>query len=198
MEKPNSILSPYFSVDTPQPSFSPFCSLIMLIFIGPCLNLQWTALHALRSSLGEMRFSELINNGGKEIKRRKKKSINDRKPVFKLYIMYYSATCNLSSDRCHCSIWHMYKRRKCRMRKRLSYHFWRGCYYFITVSTAVPPTVWLWKDSSSPPHENMVWSHSCSNWFLTGIQQSRTHTPAWVTVPFIPSTQNTKHVSNFK
>lgn len=119
----------------------------MLIFIGPCLNLQWTALHALRSSLGEMRFSELINNGGKEIKRRKKKSINDRKPVFKLYIMYYSATCNLSSDRCHCSIWHMYKRRKCRIRKRLSYHFWRGCYYFITVSTAVPPTVWLWKDS---------------------------------------------------
>jgi len=52
-----------------------------------------------------MRFSEVINNakGGKET-RKKEKIISDRKPVFKLYIIYYSARYNLSSDRCHCSI----------------------------------------------------------------------------------------------
>lgn len=55
----------------------------------------------------------------KEIKR-KKKSINNRKPVFKFCIIHYSATCNLSSDICYCSIWHMYKTGKCRIRERLS------------------------------------------------------------------------------
>lgn len=137
----------------------------------------------------------------KEIKR-KKKSIHDRKPVFKLYIIYYSATCNLSSDICYCSIWHMYKIGKCRIRERLS-----SCrlplltglllfHYCVCCSPAYSRT--LQGLSPSPHCANRVRSHSCSSRFLPGRRQSSTCTPTWGTAPFIPSTQNAKHVLCFK
>lgn len=72
-------------------------------------------------SLREMRFSELRNMQREEKKEKgikgKKKYINNRKPVFKLYIIYYSATHNLSPDICYCGVRHVSKPGRCRIRE---------------------------------------------------------------------------------
>lgn len=62
--------------------------------------------------LWEMRFSELRNMQREEKKEKEikgKQAINNRKPVFKLYIIHYSATRSLSPDIRYCSIWHVSK-----------------------------------------------------------------------------------------